>query len=183
VQADVFISHSPSPSLPSLFKDAKIHVAIYESVPWQEYPLPPRPADLDTNAQYAWSSEPGTVRVLGPKTAQEANKPLTFTQPFDPKLILNLQIRGPGRMRVLFDGVDVSKTIGGYALTQDRFISFWGYDGTASFGLPFDIASLGASATIPPPIKPGTPVTVTIEPQDFQGPDWRIAVQPNPPPG
>src|SRR5665647_912479 len=30
VQADVFISHSPSPSLPSLFTDAKIHVAIYE---------------------------------------------------------------------------------------------------------------------------------------------------------
>jgi hypothetical protein len=183
VQADVFISHSPSPSLPSLFTGAKIHVAIYESVPFQEYPFPPRPADMDTNAQYAWSNEPGTVRVLGPKTAQEANKPLTFTQPFDPKLIVNLQIRGPGRMRVLFDGVDISKTIVGYALTQDRFISFWGYDGTASLDLPFDIASIGGSATLPPPLKLGTPVTVTIEPQDFQGPDWRIAVQPTPPPG
>src|SRR5450759_5628738 len=30
VQADVTVSHSPSPSLPSLFKDAKIQVAIYE---------------------------------------------------------------------------------------------------------------------------------------------------------
>ena len=106
-------------------------MAIYESVPWEDYPLPPRPADLETSDQYAWSNEPGTVRVLGPKTAQEANKPLTFTQPADPKLILNLQIRGPGRMRVLFDGVDISKQIGGYALTQDKFISFWGYDGTA----------------------------------------------------
>src|SRR5450759_4667719 len=109
VQADVFISHSPSPSLPSLFTGAKIHVAIYESVPWQEYPFPPRPADLETSAQYAWSNEPATVRVLGPKTAQEANKPVTFTQPFDPKLMVNLQIRGPGRIRVLINGTDVNR--------------------------------------------------------------------------
>jgi hypothetical protein len=137
---------------------------------------------METSDQYAWSNEPGTVRVLGPKTAQEANKPVTFTQPADPKLILNLVVRGPGRMRVLFDGVDISRQVGGSMLTQDKFISFWGYDGSAGFELPFDIASLG-SATIPPPLKPGTPVTVTIIPQDFQGPDWRIAVQPSPPSG
>jgi hypothetical protein len=183
VQADVFVDHATAPSLPSMFKGAKIHVAIYESVPFADYPLPPRPADLETNEQYAWSNEPGTVRILGPRTAQQANKPLTFTQPADPKLVLNLQVRGPGRMRVLFDGVDVSKTIGGYALTQDQLISFWGYDGNSGFQLPFDIASFGTSATIPPPLKPGTPVTVTIIPQDFQGPDWRISVQPNPPSG
>jgi hypothetical protein len=86
VLADVSFNQEP-PLRPDLFKGAKIHVAIYESVPWQEYPLPPRPADLYTSARYAWSNEPGTVRVLGPKTAQEANKPVTFTQPFDPKLL------------------------------------------------------------------------------------------------
>jgi len=181
VLADVSFSRE-LPLSPELFKGAKIHVAIYQSVPWEDYPLPQRPADMETNAQYAWSNEPGTLRVLGPKTAQEANKPLTFTQPFDSKLILNLQVRGPGRMRVLFDGVDVSKPIGGYGLTQDRFISFWGYGG-ATFELPFDSASLVASVTTPPPLKAGIPVTVTIEPRDFQGPDWRIAVQPSPPTG
>jgi hypothetical protein len=184
VQADVFISHSPSPSLPSLFKDAKIHVAIYESVPWQEYPLPPRPADLDTNAQYAWSSEPGTVRVLGPKTAQEANKSLTFTQPFDSKLFLNLLFRGPGRIRVLINGTDITYQIGTASLTKDKFITSWEY-GSQGSGFPFDPigwAFLRYGAT-GPTTKPGTPVTVTIVPQDFQGPDWRIAVQPNPPPG
>jgi len=181
VQADVFISHSPSPSLPSLFTGAKIHVAIYESVPFQEYPFPPRPADMDTNAQYAWSNEPGTVRVLGPKTAQEANRPVTFTRPFDPKLMVTLQFRGPGRMRVLINGNDITER--GPWLTQDKFISSWGYDGTTSLGLPFDVASLRPGTTVPPPLKPGTPVRVTIIPQDFQGPDWRIAVQPTPPPG
>jgi hypothetical protein len=182
VLADVSFDQKP-PLRPGLFTGAKIHVAIYESVPWQEYPLPPRPADLGTNAQYAWSSEPGTVRVLGPKTAQEANKPLTFTQPFDPKLSLNLGVRGPGRVRVLFDGVDVSGQVGGSWLTPDKLISFWGYDGTVGIGLPVDIAPLGASATTPPARTPGTPVTVTIIPQNFQGPDWRIVVQPSPPPG
>jgi len=182
VLADVSFNQEP-PLRPDLFTGAKIHVAIYESVPWEDYPLPQRPADMETSDQHAWSNEPGTVRVLGPKTAQDANKPVTFTQQADPKLVLNLVVRGPGRMRVLFDGVDVSRQVGGSWLTQDKLISFWGYDGTVGFELPFDVAPLGASATIPPPLKPGTPVTVTIIPQDFQGPDWRIAVQPSPPPG
>jgi hypothetical protein len=184
VLADVFISHSPSPSLPSLFTGAKIHVAIYESVPWQEYPLPPRPADLYTSARYAWSNDPGTVRVLGPKTAQEANKPVTFTQPFDPKLFLNLLFRGPGRIRVLINGKDITEQIGGPWLAQDKFISSWGYD-QEGFAFPLDPlgwAALRSGAT-GPMTKSGTPVTVTIEPQDFRGPDWRIAVQPNRPTG
>jgi hypothetical protein len=188
VQADVFISHSPDPSLPSLFTGAKIHVAIYESVPFQEYPFPPRPADLYTNAQYAWSNEPGTVRVLGPKTVQEANKPVTFTQPFDPKLFLNLLFRGPGRIRVLINGNDITEQIGAPYLAQDKFINSWEYDDRGGSGFPLDPlmwAALrsGAADRPGPTTKPGTPVTVTIIPQDFQGPDWRIAVQPNPPPG
>ncbi len=168
-------------TLPTSSKDVKIHVAIYESVPWQDYPFPPRPADLETSAQYAWSNEPGTVRVLGPKTAQEANKPVTFTQPFDPKLMVNLQIRGPGRIRVLINGKDVSRQVGAWH-PLDKFISSWGYDqGGLAFPLdPLGWASPRTGAT-GPTTKPGTPVTVTIEPQDFQGPDWRIAVEPNRP--
>jgi len=182
VLADVSFNQEP-PLRPDLFTGAKIHVAIYESVPWQDYPLPQRPADMETSAQYAWSNEPGTVRVLGPKTAQEANKPVTFTRPFDPKLMVTLQFRGPGRMRVLINGNDITEQVGGSMMPQDKFISSWGYDGTTSLGLPFDVASLRPGTTVPPPLKPGTPVTVTIIPQDFQGPDWRIAVQPSPPPG
>ena len=183
VLANVFVSHA-IPGTAPLFKDARIHVAIYESVRWEDYPLPQRPADLETSDEHAWSKEPGTVRVLGPKTAQEANKPVTFTQPFDSKLILNLEVRGPGRMRVLFDGVDVSRHIGYNPQTHDNLINFWGYDG-GGFQFPIDprLATLGVSATPPPALKPGTPVTVTIIPQDFQGPDWRISVQPNPPSG
>jgi hypothetical protein len=170
VLADVMINHKSLPAPGLLFKDAKIHVAIYESVPWQDYPFPPRPADLESNAQYAWSSLPGTLRVLGPTTTQEANRPLTFTQPSAPNLSLNLQVRGPGRMRVLVNGKDISELVGS-PLTQDKFIAFWGYTSTG-INFPLD----PDSAT-----KPGAPVTVTIDPQDFQGPDWRIAVRSDPP--
>jgi hypothetical protein len=47
VAADVYIDHN-SPG-PGLFTDAKIHVAIYESVPWQDYNFPARPANLETS--------------------------------------------------------------------------------------------------------------------------------------
>jgi hypothetical protein len=183
VLANVFVSHA-IPGTALLFKDARIHVAIYESVRWEDYPLPQRPADMETSDQYAWSNEPGTVRVLGPKTAQEANKPVTFTQRSDSKLILDLEVRGPGRMRVLFDGVDVSRQIGYNPQTHDNLINIWAYI-VEGFQFPIDpgLATLGASATPPPALKPGTPVTVTIIPQDFQGPDWRIAVQPDTPSG
>jgi hypothetical protein len=171
VLADVLINHKSVPT-PGLFKDAMIHVAIYESVPWQDYPFAPRPADLETNAQYAWLSSPGTVRVLGPTTTQEANKPLTFTQPSGPNLSLNLQVRAPGRMRVLVNGKDISERVGP-TLTPDKLIAFWGYGVT---GMDFPLEADGAS-------KPGTPLTVTIDPQDFQGTDWRIVVHSNPPNG
>jgi hypothetical protein len=58
----------------------------------------------------------------------------------------------------------------GSQLTQDKFIAFWG------------CTSTGINSLLDPELaaNPGTPETVTIDPQDFQGPDWRIAVQPNP---
>jgi hypothetical protein len=180
VLANVFVNHEPSPSLPSLFKNAKIHVAIYESVPWEDYPLPPRPADLDTNPKYAWSNEPGTVRVLGPKTAQEANKSVTFTKPFDAKPCLSLQIRGPGRMRVLINGKDIGRQLDDWMLTQGTFISFWEYRQSGFILVPLDPAfALGPAGTTDLTPPPSSPVTVTIIPRDFRGPDWRITADPN----
>jgi len=178
VLANVFVSHEPRPGLPSLFTDAQIHVAIYESVPWEDYPFPPRPADLDTNPEYAWWSGVSAVRLLGPNTVWEANQPFTFTQPFDEKLSLNLQVRGPGRLRVLINGKDIGRQLDDWLLTEGTFISFWGYTGAAFSILPLDPSVAFANVdTAAPPLKPGTPVTVTIEPRDFQGPDWRIAVE------
>ncbi len=175
VLANVFVSHEPSPSRPSLFKNAKIHVAIYESVPWEDYHFPPRPADPEGVPEYGWWSGPGQVQELGPTTVLEANTPVTLVQPFDPNLALNLQYRGPGRMRVLINGKDISGQIDG-ALTQDKFVNIWdyhhsGFDFSLDPAVWFDPAG---STGLTTPLD--SPVTVTIEPQDFQGPDWRITV-------
>jgi len=166
VLANVMINHKSLPDPGLLFKDAKIHVAIYESVPWQDYPFPPRPADLESNAQYAWPSLLGPLKFMEPTTTQDANKPLTFTQPSGPNLSLNLAVRGPGRIRVLVNGKDISELVGP-PLTQDKFIAFWEYAMT-DINFPLDPDST---------TKAGAPVKVTIDPQDFQGPDWQIAVQ------
>jgi len=109
-------------------------LVIYGSVPWQDYPFPPRPADLDTNPEYAWGGGAGNVRVLGPTTTQEANKPLTFTRPFDPNLSLNLQVRGPGRMKVLTNGKDISEPMNSQQ-TPDKLLAFWGYEPGACRGV------------------------------------------------
>jgi hypothetical protein len=106
------------------------------------------------------------VKVVGPTTTKEANKPLTFTRPFDPNFSVHLEVRGPGRMRVLINGKDISDPMNGQQ-TPDGLSTFWGYGSFGIRGLQPD-----------PAPSPGTPVTVTIEPRDFQGPDWRIAVQP-----
>ena len=175
VLANVFVSHEPSPGLPSLFKNAKIHVAIYESVPWKDFHFPPRPAAPESSPEYGWWTLPGEVQELGPTTALEANTPGSFTQQFDPKLALNLQYRGPGRIRVLINGKDITAQLQG-ALTQDKFVNIWDYHHSG-----FDF-SLDPVVWFDPPGTSGSltlldsPVTVTIEPQDFQGPDWRITV-------
>lgn len=175
VLANVFVSHEPSPGLPSLFTDAKIHVAIYESVPWEDYHFPARPADPESSPEYAWWSGPGEVQTLGPTTALEANTPLTFVQPFDPKLALRLQYRGPGRIRVLINGKDVTAQIEG-TMAQDRFVNIWDYH-QSGFDFSLDPAvwydPTGSNGMTTPP---GSPVTVTIISRDFQGPDWRITV-------
>jgi len=195
VLADVFISHEPRARMAQMFKNAKIQVAFYESVPWEDYRFPARPADLDTDPQYAWPSEPGALRVLGPKTMLEANQPLTFTQPCEPLLVFKLQARGPGRMQLVVDGLDVSRWMedpwpvdpsmsflwSDDPWSQDRWFedpwryakTFWEYTRMATtYSLPTCLAT-----------KPGTPMKVRINPEGFQGPDWRIVVEPPAPNG
>jgi hypothetical protein len=113
---------------------------------------------------------------VGPKTAREADKALTFTQPFDPHLDVNLQVRGPGRMRVLINGKDISAKIGDSLQPQNKLVSFSDYT-TVGYGFPLDPATFfDPIGTAGPKTPPGTPVTVTIAAQDFQGPNWRVEV-------
>jgi len=184
VMADVFTSRMRLPAPGSLFKDAKLHVAFYQSVPRAEYRFPPRPANLESS--YAWQNVPGRVRVVGPQTSAAANKPLTFTQPFDAALTLTLQFRGPGRIKVLINGRDIGPELfrsglDGVSrpLQEDGAISMWDYT-SSDFTFPLDPGFRAPNELTP---RKGTPLRVTIIPTGFNGPDWRAEVLRQPPNG
>jgi hypothetical protein len=190
---------------------AKIHVAIYETVPWQEYPVPPRPTGVNTPVWHPVSLMPegtpdGTVlsgaqvrEIQGPTSAASANNPLSIGWPYDPKSRLVLEVRGPGRLRVLIDGSNISagiadcpfmgcaslngKTINVGATSawstplRDGYLTYWSYEQVGAT-LPLDpqmATQIGAGVPAP---KLGASVTLTIIPQDFTGPDWRVIYEP-----
>jgi len=183
VLADVFTSRRRLPAPGSLFKDAEIHVAFYQSVPRADYRFPARPADLESS--HAWQNVPGRVRVVGPKTGAAVNEPVTFVQPFEVDLNLSLQFRGPGRIRVLINGRDMDPLLfptgldGVSTPLQAGAFSMWDYTGNA-FAFPLDPGFRAPNELTP---KKGTPVTVTIIPTGFLGPDWRAEVLRQPPNG
>ncbi len=177
VSADVFIGTYPTP------KSAKVHLAIYQSVPFQGYPFPARPRSADAPK---WPS--GTVygasgrTFFGPSTVAGANKALTMSFPYNPKWDVELEMHGPGRLRVLIDGTNVS----GSLMTdmrlpaRDGYLTTWDYNQNGA-GFPLDptITPPGAWPS-GPPIKPGTQMSLVIIPADFTGPDWRVSYGPKP---
>jgi hypothetical protein len=130
VAADVFIDHA-SPT-PGLFKDAKIHVAIYESVPWQDYSFPAATRQPGHQPRLRLVERLGHRAGSGSEDGSGGQQSPHVTQPFDAQLDLILRGRGPARMRVLINGKDISARIGDSLQTHDKFVSFWGYDRWAS---------------------------------------------------
>jgi hypothetical protein len=170
VLANVTINTQTDPGSP-LFKDAEIHVAIYQSVPWKDYTFPARPAGLGSS----WPSEPTVpdASPYGPTTAAEANDALTMGFDYDPKREMTVEVRGPGRLRVIIDGTIVSDKLSPQS-ARDGYLTHWDYNG-ASFTFPLD-PSIGRS--VASSTKTGTQVSLVIIPQDFAGPDWRVTYQP-----
>ena len=170
VAADVSIEPGPV----ALPKTAKIHVAIYESVPWQGYPFPRRPTGVDTPA---WPTA-SLVGDLGPTTAATANEAITVGWPYDPKRVVTLDVRGPGRLRVLLNGNNISSFLGQSLPVRDGYVTYWDYNSSGiSFPLNPEVASLVTGVAVPV-TRPGAQVMLTIIPQDFTGPDWRVSYQP-----
>jgi hypothetical protein len=196
-------------------KGGKIQAAIYETVPWQAYPFPARPTGVNTPVWPTVRPGPdgtpaGTVvssaltrQVQGPTSAANANNPLSIEWPYDPKSNLVLQVRGPGRLRVLLNGYTVSPvfanrcflgmrdpgscsnpgTAAAWATPlRDGYLTYWNYEQMVTslplnpqMGASLLSAANGAPVTAP---KLGDPLGMVIIPQDFTGPDWRVIYQP-----
>jgi len=130
-------------------------------------------------------SPSGTSGPDGPSTVADANKALSISFAYNPKWNVGLEVRGPGRLRVLIDGFNVSSSIpaGMRMPVRDGYLTAWDY-GMVGTAFPLDPTITPwphlEGMTSGPPIKPGTQVSLVIIPADFTGPDWRVTYGPSP---
>lgn len=161
VDLDVFINHAGfTPGAGPSFAKATVTAAIYESVPWSAYRLPPRPAGLEKSLDYAWTSPTDRKAVVLAPSA-DPNAPRSATIP-GTRLArsITLDVRGPGRLKLLVNGNPVHDTGPGGPRVEDGWLEFFDFTHT---GLTVDAASTGN-------------LRVQVVPDGFAGADWRVVV-------
>ncbi len=141
-------------------------VAMWQKVPFGQYPLPPRPKKLPVLdvAQYGLGNAPETQTVYSDPANPLAPRTITFTMPDCAKAVNGncnqtaAASQTPGYLHIAVNGVTVNTA------------SFWDYTGGGS---SFDIESAMPGITL----HPGELVTVTITPEHVTG-AWVFAVAP-----
>jgi RNA polymerase sigma-70 factor (sigma-E family) len=126
-------------------------VAIAQEVPFEEYPLPPKPTTLEP---LRWEPNPNALARFTADGSHEATISL-------PGLIrIEARSQTPGIMRLRINGVPIDRAT----------VTFWGYDsqlssGVASVWLPEDMTKPRVDA----------PATVSVEVQYMTG-DWVLEI-------
>lgn len=154
--------------------EGNARIAFYQEASWEQYALPPRPVDLDSNPAYAWRRHPAALAFVGPADPGAPNLRRTLTVAYQERMGIGIQARGPGSLTLRVNGTSLDlfcgqpgriavcvpeQTIG------DTFTT-WGY-GYAEGGVWFD--SLAG-------LEVGKALTITVDPAHFQGDDWRLEV-------
>jgi len=106
--------------------------------------------------------------------------PLTFTVPYHWDMSVDLQVRGPGRVKLAVDGTILRDPLGAQTSMDGDYFAFYEY-APGGMGLPADPGAApgpGSLPTLHRQPEEGTPMTISITPQDFAGPDWRVQVVP-----
>ncbi|GAA1239228.1 hypothetical protein [Oryzihumus leptocrescens] len=176
VDLDVFVNRREfSPGSGPSFAHATISIAIYESVPFAQFPKPSKPAEVDVLGDFVANTPKGAVVLRRPRTTAEANTATAFTVPYSPNLDLDISVHGPGRMKVTVNGVVVQDPFPNDSPNPpvDGFHEFttWAYSGLTS---PLDPRGTAAVA----PLAKGTPMHVVLTPEGFTGPNWQVVVAP-----
>jgi hypothetical protein len=149
-------------------------IAFYQEASWDEYTVPRRPTDLASNPAYAWDNPAGAVAFVGPKDPGDPNGRTTITVPYQERMGIAVQVRGPGSLTVGLNGRVLTLSCGQpgritFCLhdlgVSDTFTS-WAY-GFADAGIWFDNE---------PGLQVGKPLTITVDASHFQGDDWRVLV-------
>jgi hypothetical protein len=134
-------------------------VAVAEPVPFEEYPLPPRPYAMNSLPDITWVA-PGPVEIRADR--QEPNRPVEATFQWEADhglchegaLPIETSSDSPGTLRVLVNGVEVATP------------AWWDYE-QASL-----MYGLGPACDA---LRDGDAVTVTVEPEHMTG-DWRVVL-------
>ena len=149
-------------------------IAFYQEVSWEEYRLPPRPLDLTSNPAYAWRTHRAAVAFVGPVDPGAPNVRRTITVPYQERMGIGIQARGPGSLALRVNGTSLDLFCGqpgriAVCVPEQAMgdtLTTWAY-GYAEGGAWLDeMAGL----------EVGKPLTITVDPSHFQGDDWRLEV-------
>lgn len=161
-------------------RDAEARVAVYEEVPWPDYPF-------DRSRSMAKDSsdeDEGTpLRTITPRSASATNQRVTVTLDNPGNLALRLTATGPGQIKTVVNGQPLSpsrllpetelpwqRKFAGY---RGDWTSFWNRDGGQRW---LWLQPRGRAARqFTPPAK-GEPVTVTVQPRRFTTGTWKVRV-------
>jgi hypothetical protein len=141
---------------PALLPEGELAVGVYEPVPFPEYPLPPRPAELTALPKALTCPEGQTLLLSGADPAAPVTRAVTWQQ----ALLVQLLAQTPGQFLIEADSA---------ALAQ---LSSYDYSTRAS---TITWAPGPLSSWLPPPA--GTTVNLTVTPTYVTG-AWSVAVMP-----
>lgn len=137
---------------PGIRPGGGVVLGIYESVPWDEYQFPARPAEL-VDLDGVMSAPLRGGRVV--ESAADPNEPVT-TQFVGDGVSIDLRSQTPGRMKIYIEGEEVGSA------------TFWDYTGMSS---QYETGWEGGEYAK----LPAEGVEITFVPQDFTG-AWRAKV-------
>lgn len=152
--------------------DGTIAMAVRQRVPFEDYPLPPRPKPLPPFDPARLVLEGGATAPLATATSgSDPLDPVTTTvdwpsvAPGDPWLRYDVFSQTPGLLQISVDGTGVNMPAEFWAYEAVSSGSEWSGDISAD-----DLARLGLT------IKPGDTVTLTVTPRYVTG-AWAVAFE------
>ncbi|MCZ7440194.1 hypothetical protein O7598_27585 [Micromonospora sp. WMMC241] len=147
-------------------------VGVYTPVPFEQFPMPPRPpelVDLDTVAESATGNPgepfPNELGAIDARTAASPNGSYRLDLAMPLQLNIYVCAVAPGRIRVLVDGKEVERR------------AFYDWSGECGTG-----GALASEYDLPPrfkvPVRTGKRVTVTVVADSFTVAGWQVGFAP-----
>jgi hypothetical protein len=141
-------------------ESGSLALAVMQRVPFDEFPLPPRPETLPPLEAGLDDALVLSADLIDPL------RPAQATIAWDPDAIVQAQLQTPGYLHISINGIPV--------MTHEE----WGYEaGIGSFRLGDAAEFVDPDLTTQLQLPMGTPVTITVEPEHVTG-GWGLWLVP-----